>query len=128
MTILLDTPLDYPPGHGLPSEVLAEVQIVEFKVDVTGRAITIHVQYGNTVNDHWVPGSSPTYQIRLADEPEQINFATGEGSPANPAFSMIVGLTFVAADDVGERLYDVVARSLFKHLSDNEPGFAGTVQ
>lgn len=125
MAITLTNPFTFQPGHGLPAETLNEVKIVSFSVDIVAKVLKISTQYGNHVNDVWVPGNAPGHVHRIENHPEQINLADPENSiPANPVYDNLMATSLTPA--AGVPIYDVVGTSLYQVLLD-EGLYEGTI-
>lgn len=125
MAINLDTAFTYQPGHGLVQEILSEVKIIHFSIDIEAKVLTIRTQYGNHINDVWVAGNAPGHDHQIKNIPEIINYADPENSiPADPVYDTLMATSLTPA--AGLPLYGVVGASLYQVLID-EGLYEGTI-
>lgn len=126
MGIRLTEPFSFQPGHNAPVEVLAEIKITSFSVDIVGKVLTINTDYGNTVDGVWVQGNANGHTHRVENKPEQINYADPANSiPADPVYDILMGTTVTPA--AGVPVYGVVGLSLYTILI-SEGLYAGEIE
>lgn len=125
MAILLNTPESFEQGHGEAPLQYALIQLIDFRVQIIQRTVTLVFQYGNLVDGGWVPGPKKKTVIRdkaavtgSGVDPADGVFKVMEIEPANPAFTDLASLALMAvkAADAGERYLDVISRDLHQHF------------
>jgi len=126
MTIILDTPFSYDPGHNHPVTLFAEVKIVRFFLDSLDERVVMYLQYGDTVDGDWIGA------VGIGVHEEAIyNF---EGTPdgeggwielPSPDYDLFILGQF--ATSVATFLYDEVSASLEQYLID-DGRYNGTVE
>ena len=116
MPILLTTPInsgDLDPAA--PDHEYTEAKIISFTADIKNKALTLNVEYGNTVTGTWVSGLFPKICVRIVNIPEII---TEEGTiPADPQYDEIVA---TLPTSLVVPLYDAVSTNLYQWLLDND--------
>lgn len=131
MAILLTTPHTYDHGHGDATVEYTHVVIRRQIVDTISKVLTLQMQYCN-LGAGCVLSPEPvhTLQIRnteaVVDQAGGVDPETGkyavqpvEVVAAEPAFDNLRAAFVVAADDVDEEGYDVVANYLYGYLITN---------
>ena len=129
MTIELTTPLTYDPGHGGAPEVLNEVKVIDFHVNIVEFWLTMTTQYGNTVDGAWIAGNAPGHDVHIQNTPVQVHPDDPEQSiPADNAYNIMIMTKVLAAtisalaleDPVPDLyVYNLVSDGLYQYLLDN---------
>ena len=105
----LTTPVDV--GDLDPAGSYTQVKIVSQLQRSTRGLIRLNLEYGNTVDDEWVPGINPIgkdVSIDISGE----DYAT---------------LVSTASPEEGELTYDAVKRALYTYCADNDYIAPGTL-
>lgn len=131
MPIELTTPLSHDPGHGKPIEIYAHVKIVDIRMRIEKRKLTLTCNYGNKEPDgSWSGGKTHPRVILIQNTPP---IPGPPEVPADPAYDTLMATTF--ASSTSNPLYAEVAASLYTWLletddPEKDPGekyYEGTV-
>lgn len=126
MTIALTVPLVIPAYAGQRAQVLPEVKIVDFKLDLIQSQIFCTVEYGETVGGVWVGSSLAAPPLIIENTPAQVD-RDGNSIPADPAYDTFRDTTLVTAPQVGAPVYEAVKTALYTYMIANVPDYAGTI-
>ncbi len=131
MPILLTTSITFPATLGNPAEVYTQAKIIGFEAIVEpsdDAGLTIRVQFGNTVDNAWIPGKLDVVYVTVCNVPAEHGEVAGEYVETKAAvlvYSNWVGT--VKAQTTTELMFDEVAAALYQYLMANEEGYAGVV-
>jgi hypothetical protein len=127
MPIELSTPVQFAPGRGQEQEVYEQAKIVGFTADIEppeDAGTTIRVQYGNTVEEKWVPGKLPIEYVSIQDVEPLFDTEGNEIRAEDLRYSSWVGS--VKPTSVDNLLYAEIAIALYTYLLTQE-GFEGSI-
>ena len=127
MTIALDTTYVYDPGQGGTVENNDEVKVTEFTPYILEKRMRIVCQYGNTVNEVWLPSSANTVDVWAVNKPEVVHPDDPEQSiPADPQYDLMMAnakltaaeITTLAAEDpvLDVYTYGLVSKGMYEWL------------
>lgn len=120
MSILLDTPQSFDPGHGQPSIQYPEVKIVQVDHEIVAKRLVMHLQYGETVAGEW--SGSPHMEKHaeaienFAGNPDGDGGGWLPGQEPDPAYDLFMVSQFASSTQT--HLYDENARALYQYLLD----------
>ena len=126
MTITLDTPHPYDPGHGQPVLTFPEVKIVQIDHEIVGHCMVLHMQYGETAGDgEWV-GTPVVPRYEEVIENFQ-GVPDGEGGwllEPDPKYDLYMVSTF--PENTTDPSYDQDSKALYQYLIDDSR-YEGTI-
>lgn len=123
MSIVLNTPLSFSPGHGAEPETYNEVMITRFDVDIVGRQLSMTTRYGNTVNGKWVAGKAEPRVFFIENTPDEMR----DGEPVLGIKHYDLLAAAVTQLPPGSLIYDELGIALYAHLMATVPEYAGTL-
>lgn len=123
----LTTP--YNPGDADPGASYTHVKITSMRVvfdeDEEPPGILLTAHRGTFESSVWARGAAALAQtFKVADHPEITDTEGEVVTAADPQYTTMIA-ALVAAGDVGERKYDVIAKELYQWLID-QGHFVGT--
>lgn len=125
MSILLDTPHPFDPGHGQAVLNFPEVMIVQVDHEIVGQRLVLHMQYGETIDGEWI-GTPVVPRFEEVIENEQ-GYPDGEGGwieEPDPKYDLFMVSSF--APNTTDYLYDINAVALYQYLIDDNR-YAGSI-